>query len=106
MVLVHEDNVKRSNWKMGKVEELIVGKDHEVRGVKLRLVTKGKPIFFNRPLQRIYPLEVRGMSGERSKIRDGVDSGGSANEQPVGAKRPTRATALDSRWLTRAMIDC
>ncbi|KAL9967410.1 hypothetical protein ACROYT_G025628 [Oculina patagonica] len=27
VVLVHEDNVKRSNWKMGKVEELIVGKD-------------------------------------------------------------------------------
>lgn len=27
LVLVYEDNVKRSNWKLVKVEELIVGKD-------------------------------------------------------------------------------
>lgn len=48
MVLVYEDNVKRSNWKMGKILELIVGKDGEVRGVKLKLIIKGKFIFVNR----------------------------------------------------------
>ena len=65
---------------MGKVEELIVGKESEVRGVKLRLVTKGKPVFFNRPLQKVYPLEVRGMSGESGRVGVGVDSSGSAIE--------------------------
>lgn len=39
VVLVHEDNVKRSNWKMGKVVGLITGKDGEVRGAKLKFIT-------------------------------------------------------------------
>jgi len=38
----------RSNWKKGKVVEQIVGKDSVVRGAKLRLITKGKPIIVNR----------------------------------------------------------
>ena len=39
VVSVHEDNVKRSNWKMGKMLEQIVGKDGVVREATLRLVT-------------------------------------------------------------------
>ena len=56
LVLVHEDNVKKSNWKMGKVVGLITGKEGEVRGAKLKLITKGKAIFVNRALQKLYPL--------------------------------------------------
>ena len=58
VVLVHEDNVKRSNWKMGKVVGLITGKDGEDRGAELKLITKGKAIFVIRALQKLYPLEV------------------------------------------------
>lgn len=32
LMLVKKDNVKRNNWKMGKVEKLIVGKDQLIRG--------------------------------------------------------------------------
>lgn len=32
--------------------------DGEVRGAKLNLITKGKAIFVNRALQKLYPLEV------------------------------------------------
>ena len=58
VVLVHEDNVKRSDWKMGKVLERIVGKDGVVRGAKLKLITKGKPVIVSRAAQKLYPLEV------------------------------------------------
>ncbi|KAL9955946.1 hypothetical protein ACROYT_G037352 [Oculina patagonica] len=87
VVLVHEDNGKRSNWKMGKVEELIVGKDKEVRGVKLRVITKGKPIFVNRPVQKLYPLEVCGIeNGDRGNpVNQGsVDLGGNPNKETEG----------------------
>ena len=40
VVLIHEDNAKRSNWKMRKVVEQIVRKDGVVRDAKLRLITK------------------------------------------------------------------
>ena len=108
VVLVHEDNVKRSNWKMGKVEELIVGKDKEVRGVKLRIITKGKPIFVNRPVQKLYPLQVCGIeNGDRGNpvSQGSADPGGIPNKENEGREKRARAAALDSRWLTQAMIN-
>ena len=42
IVLIYEDNGKRAEWKMGKVEELLRGKDGITRGVKLRTCGKGK----------------------------------------------------------------
>ena len=107
VVLVHEDNVKRSKWKMGKVLELVVGKDGVVRGVKLKVITKGKPVIVNRAMQKLYPLEVS------SVAREGESESGQRNTNPVGdTKRqtnqgreiPRRAAALDSRWKTRAML--
>lgn len=109
VVLVHEDNVKRSNWKMGKVVEQIVGKDGIVRGAKLRMITKGKPIIVNRAVQKLYPLEV---SSEAKEVRENESSQRDAN--PVGdagkqanprREIPWRAAALDSRWKTQAMLD-
>lgn len=104
VVLVHEDNVKRSNWKMGKVLELIAGKDGEVRGAKLKLITKGKPIFVNRAVQKLYPLEV--CSVTRESDEGNINPVGNAVKQtPSGREVPRRAAALDSRWRTRVMLD-
>ena len=30
-----------------------------VRGAKVKVMTKGKPVLPNRPVQKLYPLEVR-----------------------------------------------
>ena len=79
VVLVHEDNTKRSNWKMGKVLEQIVGKDGEVRGAKLRLITKGKPFIVNRAVQKLYPLEVSSALKEVSE-----NESGQREANPVG----------------------
>ena len=49
---------------MWKVVGLITGKDCEVRGAKLKLITKGKAIFVNRALQKLYPLEVCSVTTE------------------------------------------
>ena len=59
VVIVYEENVKRGFWKIGKVEEVIRGRDGVVRGAKVRVITKGKPIVINRPVQKLYPLEVK-----------------------------------------------
>ena len=104
VVLVHEDNVKRSNWKMGKILELIAGKDGEVRGAKLKLITKGKPTLVNRAVQKLYPLEVCSVSREFDE--GNIHPVGNAVKQtPAGREIPRRAAALDSRWKTRVMLD-
>ena len=59
VVIVYEENVKWGFWKIGKVEEVIRGRDGVVRGAKVRVITKGKPVVINRPVQKLYPLEVK-----------------------------------------------
>ena len=54
VVLVGADNKKRCEWPLAKIIELIPGKDEKVRVAKVR-TTGG---ILNRPLQRLYPLEV------------------------------------------------
>ena len=55
IVLVVGDEKNRSEWKKGKVVRLVQGKDGVVRGVAL--FRKGHTI--ERPLQLVFPLEIR-----------------------------------------------
>ena len=108
VVLVHEDNVKRSNWKMGKVVGLIIGKDSEVRGAKLKLITKGKAVFVNRALPKLYPLQVRSVTRECDNKTNGLSAnpvGNIGDQTHSNREISRRAAALDSRWKTRAMLD-
>ena len=60
IVTVAEEGVSRGKWRLGKVEELITVKDGEIRGANVKVLTKkGKPMYLNRPVQKLYPLEVR-----------------------------------------------
>ena len=45
---------KRGNWRLARVEELIIGKDEEVRGAKVRVTGEGRPVYLKRPLQKLY----------------------------------------------------
>lgn len=53
VVLVGNDDSKRLNWPLGRIIELLPGKDGKVRLVRVK-TTKGQLL---RPVQRIYPLE-------------------------------------------------
>lgn len=55
IILVENENVKRLDWSLARVKELIAGKDNNVRVARLT-TAKGELI---RPIQRLYPLELR-----------------------------------------------
>ncbi|GFT43815.1 integrase catalytic domain-containing protein [Trichonephila clavipes] len=55
VVLVGDDNKKRLFWALAKIIELIPGQDGKIRTVRLK-TQHGKML---RPIQRIYPLEIR-----------------------------------------------
>ena len=61
IVIIHEEGrVPRSQWRLGKVEKLIEGNDGKVRSAEVRIAHKGKKsTFLTRPVQRLYPFEVR-----------------------------------------------
>ena len=54
MCLIKDDNKDRNKWKLGIVEEHIVGRDGIVTAVKLRA---GKS-YLERAVQQLYPLEL------------------------------------------------
>ena len=73
------------------VESLIKGKDGEVRGATVRLIVKGKPKLLNRPVQKLYPLEIQIGT-------EGKDRLGSVETEPLKRRRnPTRAAAQHAR---------
>ena len=57
VVQVHEENLPRGLWKLGRVKELILGSDGNVRSAVVSVVTQGLSTDIRRPIQRLYPLE-------------------------------------------------
>ena len=98
LVTVYNEGTKRGSWKLAVVERLIAGKDEEVRGASVRVITKGKQVRMSRPVQRLFPLEVRAASLEDTPR---VNEGGAAVTR---RDRPRRAAALDAAWKTKDML--
>ncbi len=59
-MLVHDENLPRGLWRLGRVEQLVVGTDGNVRGVAVRVASKGRnATVVNRPVQRLHPLDQK-----------------------------------------------
>ena len=66
VVLVH-DKVPRNRWKTGVVTERYEGADGFCRGCKIRTLTKtGRITYLNRPVNKLYPLEIQSAVEEDS----------------------------------------
>ena len=93
VVLVKEDNIKRNGWKMGKVEELVVGKDGVVRGAKLKVFSKEKPVSLADSSKVVTdPVEV----GRGCKVLDDSKAGeNNGVEVPTGVRENTKMCRCD-----------
>jgi len=53
-------HVNRRSWRLGKVTALLKGRDERIRAVKLHVLSQGKLLEIDRPLQGIASLELKG----------------------------------------------
>ena len=68
VVLLYEDSLPRGFWKLARVIELITGRDGRHRGAVIRVPTKdGRTTILRRPLQLLYPLEIKSEDPEPRK---------------------------------------
>ena len=113
-VVVHEDNVKRSLWKLGRIDKFIMGRDGHIRGAKVCVISRNKPDFISRPLQKLYPIEWRqgNTNGDKESVKSSVQESerlksdkGVEHEIEKGVVKVRRAAAQDSEWRTRLMLD-
>ncbi|CAB4007545.1 PREDICTED: uncharacterized protein LOC100197852 [Paramuricea clavata] len=82
VVLIKDDDpTPRTQWRMGKVLNLVKGRDEKVRGAKLKVLSKtGKQTYVFRPIQRLIPFEI--VETSRNDRRDD-NSEGQLNETIV-----------------------
>ena len=59
IVYVQDDKINRQLWNIGRITELLPGRDGQVRSAVVRTMDKSKkPVKLIRPVQKLIPLEV------------------------------------------------
>ena len=104
IVIVHDANRPRGLWKLGRVYELIPGVDGNVRGAFVRVQSGGGHSTIKRPVQRLYPLEVRAKVIDSQEIvpTDEVSVNVSSKTTEKLPARPRRQASLKARERVRA----
>ena len=97
IVIVHDEHLPRGLWKLGKVETLREGQDGHIRAATVKMgASDGRKVLLNRPVQLLYPLEVRSSeftSGERT-LSDDEAQDPAAIRDPATSQDP--GTSRDS----------
>ena len=93
VVLIKDDSyLPRYRWRLGKVEDLITGRDGNVRGAKLKVVSNtGEVTTCYRPVQKLIPFEI----AENLEKNDTTND----NEAIVSSMRPQRRAAVQGQIL-------
>ena len=85
IVIVHDESLPRSFWKLGRVDKLITGRDGQTRGATVSIASNGRhSTTLNRPLQLLYPLQINHTFATNSP-------------RPTDATRATPETTSSSR---------
>ena len=88
VVVIHEDNVKRALWKLGRVVDLIKGKDGVIRGAKVKTNSRYAGGVIDRPLQKLFPLEM-GRGDEENENSGNVLADAPVHELPSAVSEET-----------------
>ena len=69
VIIKDDDKLPRLQWKKDVIQELIIGRDHNVRGAVVHVIdNKGKIITLERDCKRLIPLElVKNITEDDSK---------------------------------------
>ncbi|CAB4038011.1 Hypothetical predicted protein, partial [Paramuricea clavata] len=74
MVILRNDNSRRTFWKLAKVEMLLPSSDGTVRSAKVMVNGEsGKWITLRRPIQYLIPLEVQASATDDSCVQSRAD---------------------------------
>ena len=94
VVCILEDKVLRGQWKLGKIETLLTGKDMQVRGATVQIVTPtGKSLCIKRPVNRLCPFEVPDRFDQLHVVK--------TDQESNVVQRKRRAAALDAYFLRK-----
>ena len=86
VVIIHDEQ-PRAMWKLGVIEELLIGADGENRAAVLRVSGQGRiSKHLRRPVQRLYPIEMTVRTTEQNQ----------GNPEPEQRRKPDNTTTEDN----------
>ena len=100
VVLIHEEGLKRTQWRLGRVHELIKSSDGQIRGVVLQVNCNGRAHILRRPIQCLYPLEVAQHTASDGELQSQQDT----EDKPKSDTRcdkPIREATVQARQRIR-----
>ena len=103
VVLVHDD-VPRVNWQLAVIEDVVRGSDGMIRAAHIR-TKNGRT---NRPIARLYPLEVHHTDSANKMVSEDPqlsDKPEVPQDKAQPVVRPTRNTAVRAREKVRDWIE-
>ena len=93
-----DEPAPRTQWRMGRVLQLVKGRDGQVRGARLKVLSKaGKQSSVHRPVQRLIPFEIQ----EKSVVNDEEIQPEIEVPGAVSSARPRRKAAVEGQALRR-----
>ena len=102
VVLIRDDNpLPRQRWRLGRITQLVVGKDGNVRGVKLTVNSDSDNKSCYRPLQKIIPFEVTPREDTTREVIETVEELNGNAGHNVSDIRPKRRAACEGQLLRR-----
>ncbi|CAB4006307.1 PREDICTED: uncharacterized protein LOC100197852 [Paramuricea clavata] len=105
-----DEPAPRAQWRIGRVLQLVKGRDGLVRGAKLKVLSKGgAQSSVHRPLQRLIPFEIvqddvdkhEGDDNDKNAEQHNTTETESRADERKGSRRPTRKAAIDGENLRR-----
>ena len=70
VVVLKDDQTKRQFWKLARIEELIVGRDGNIRAAKVRVPNEKGTSLLTRHLKHLVPLEVQSRNRVANPINE------------------------------------
>ena len=106
------EGLPHSFWKLGRIQDLIVGKDGRTRGATIGIAGRSRRFTsLNRPLQKLYPLEISSSTDLTDTPREDTpretqicDNQGKSEDQYVRQPRPQRTSAREGEEKRRLWI--
>ena len=98
--MVHDDK-PRNTWKLAVIEEIIRGNDGLVRAANIR-TKNGRT---NRPITKLYPLEVSAENKGERKQSDSIEESDMRRIVERNSLRPKRTAALKARDKIAKWVD-
>ena len=100
VVVVHEEDLPRGFWKLGHIQDLIIGKDGKPRGAAVGIASQNRQFTsLNRLLQLLYPLKLHQSPEIENTPQETHDSGNEihvaqeSEKQHIHRARPQRTAA-------------